>query len=104
MAIAPKIIKIPSATIFVSDIQNSLTEKILISSILSNKIKTEKTAHHTQIGVCGNHFWRQTPIVINCEPSATVQVNQYSQATVKPRLGWIYFEACVGGIQRKVRI
>ena len=76
IAVAPKIIKIPRATILTRDIQNSLTENILISKTLSNKIKIEKIAHQSQIGVCGNHFCKQTPIVMNCEPSATVHVSQ----------------------------
>lgn len=42
----------------------------------------QKSRHHSHTGDCGNQYCMQNPAAVRLEPSATVQVSQYSQATV----------------------
>ncbi|MNJ81168.1 hypothetical protein D3C77_798410 [compost metagenome] len=66
----------------ISENQNSLSAKKRVVMTLSRKMARQKIRHHNQTGDCGNQYCIQKPAAVRLEPNATVQVSQYSQATV----------------------
>ena len=82
-----------NAITFINDIQNSLLANNFKLKIFKPKINNAKIKHQIHWSTPGNHRPINIASVINWYPKATVQVNQYNQATTKPTPGWIYLLA-----------
>ncbi|MOA08088.1 hypothetical protein D3C78_1278270 [compost metagenome] len=82
MAAPPRMINARMVTTLISENQNSLSAKKRVVTTLSRKIAAQKIKHHSHTGDCGNQYCMQKPAAVRLDPSATVQVSQYSQATV----------------------
>src|SRR5699024_4079263 len=99
MGMMPKIAKKPTtmnktiAMTLILENQNSVSAKNLTERALEIKITAINNALHSQVGEPGNHCCMINPAAVNSEPNATVQVNQYKIATVKPVPGPIYLSA-----------
>ena len=81
MAAPPRMINARMVTTLISENQNSLSAKKRVVTTLSRKMAAQKIRHHSHTGDCGNQYCMQNPAAVRLEPSATVQVSQYSQAT-----------------------
>lgn len=71
--------------------RNSASAKKRTEKAFNKNMNTMKRTLHIHTGVTGNQLFIIKPAAVNSDPSATVQVSQYSQAIVKPVPGPIYF-------------
>ncbi|MNJ50467.1 hypothetical protein D3C77_457390 [compost metagenome] len=73
--------------------QNSDSAKNFTVNAFNKNITMAKIPLHIHTLIDGNQRCINSPAAVNSDPSATVQVNQYSHATVYPVLGPIYLAA-----------
>jgi hypothetical protein len=93
IAPAPRIMNITIANTLIDANQNSDSAKNLTVHAFNAKTKMANRALHIQTLIDGNHRCINKPAAVNSEPSATVQVSQYNQATVYPVPGPMYLAA-----------
>ncbi|MNQ71668.1 hypothetical protein D3C85_863490 [compost metagenome] len=81
----PPIIKnTMTVTTLTRDNQNSVSANKRTEITLVRNTKPANSALQIHTGVSGNQRTIKIPAAVNSEPMATVQVSQYSQATVYP--------------------
>ncbi|MNT93756.1 hypothetical protein D3C72_2353020 [compost metagenome] len=93
MAAPPRIINNTIVSTLIEENQNSDSAKSLTVNELNTKIINANNALQIHTLTEGNQRCINNPAAVNSEPSATVQVNQYNQATVYPVAGPIYLAA-----------
>ncbi|MNE74382.1 hypothetical protein D3C80_1704590 [compost metagenome] len=82
MAPAPMAMKAITVSTLTSDSQNSVSANRRTDTTLLTSTVMANSALQIHTGVSGNQRTIRMPAAVNSEPMATVQVSQYSQATV----------------------